>query len=180
MDRVFESGASGTPPSEPASPSTGYPTAGNPSLAIPATKPGPWWYHMITEELRAVVSGAGLTPDHTDITQLLAAIGRFCVGFGQSEYADVTASRSIGTEYTNNTGRPIHVSIYAGTGAGNGVDGSGLSLKVAGADVAAIFGPVTNGVAISGQLSAIVPRGATYQTAQAGLGLATIAYWREL
>jgi hypothetical protein len=161
MDRVFESGASGTPPSEPASPSTGYATAGNPSLAIPATKPGPWWYHMITEELRAVIAAAGITPDHTDLTQLLEAIGSFCVGFGQNAYTDVTASRNIGVEYTNTTGRPIHVSIYAGTGSGDGVAGSGLSLKVAGADVAAIFGPVTNGVAISGQLSAIVPAGAT-------------------
>lgn len=74
MDRTFESGAAGSPPSAPASPSTGYPTAGNPSLAVPATKPGPWWYHMMTEELRAVIVAAGLTPDHTDVTQLTQAI----------------------------------------------------------------------------------------------------------
>lgn len=74
MDRVFESGAAGSPPSAPASPSSGYPTAGNPSLAIAATKPGPWWYHMMTEELRAVIVAAGLTPDHADVTQLTRAI----------------------------------------------------------------------------------------------------------
>lgn len=74
MDRIFESGAAGSPPSAPASPSSGYPTAGNPQTATPATKPGPWWYHQITEELRAVIVAAGLTPDHTDINQLLDAL----------------------------------------------------------------------------------------------------------
>jgi len=74
MDRVFDSGAAASPPSAPASPSTGYPTAGSPVGGILATKPGAWWYHMITEELRGVIGAAGLTPDHTDLTQLSAAI----------------------------------------------------------------------------------------------------------
>lgn len=73
MDRTFESGAAGSPPSAPASPSIGYPTAGNPG-STPATKPGPWWYHMITEEIRKVVLDAGLTPDHTDLAQLSQAV----------------------------------------------------------------------------------------------------------
>ncbi|RMG60293.1 MAG: hypothetical protein D6717_00390 [Gammaproteobacteria bacterium] len=29
---------------------------------------------MVTEELRAIVAAAGLTPDHTNVTQLLAAL----------------------------------------------------------------------------------------------------------
>ena len=74
MDRTYESGAAGSPPSAPASPSSGYPTAGNPQTATPSTKPGPWWYHMMTEELRAVIVAAGLTPDHEDVTQLAQAI----------------------------------------------------------------------------------------------------------
>lgn len=74
MDRTYESGAAGSPPSAPASPSSGYPTAGSPSPPVPATKPGPWWYHMMTEEIRAVIVAAGLTPDHTDVTQLAQAI----------------------------------------------------------------------------------------------------------
>lgn len=74
MDRTYESGAAGSPPSAPASASSGYPTAGNPQTATPSTKPGPWWYHMMTEELRAVIVAAGLTPDHTDVTQLSQAI----------------------------------------------------------------------------------------------------------
>ena len=74
MDRAYASGASASAPTAPASPSVGYPTAGNPGSGVPATKPGPWWYHMVTEELRAVVAAAGLTPAQTDVTQLLQAL----------------------------------------------------------------------------------------------------------
>lgn len=74
MDRAFSSGASGSAPSVPASPSIGYPTKGNAGTGTPATKPGEWWYHMITEEIRGIIVAAGLTPTHTDITQLLQAI----------------------------------------------------------------------------------------------------------
>lgn len=74
MDRAFASGSSGTPPSAPGSPSIGYPTAGNPGGGTPPTKPGPYWYHMITEELRAIVSAAGLTPAQGTIDQVLQAL----------------------------------------------------------------------------------------------------------
>lgn len=74
MDRAYASGASASAPTAPASPSVGYPQAGNPGSGVPATKPGPWWYHMVTEELRAVVAAAGLTPEQADVTQLLQAL----------------------------------------------------------------------------------------------------------
>jgi len=74
MDRAFSSGASGSAPTAPASPSVGYPTAGNPSTGTPATKPGPYWYHMIVEELLAVIGVAGLTPAQGNLTQLLTAL----------------------------------------------------------------------------------------------------------
>lgn len=74
MDRIWESGASASPPAAPASPSSGYPIAGNPATGTPATTPGPWWYHMVTEEMRAVIAAAGLTPDHTNLGQLLSAL----------------------------------------------------------------------------------------------------------
>lgn len=74
MDRAFASGSSASPPSAPGSPSIGYPTAGNPGGGTPATKPGPYWYHMITEELRGIIAAAGLTPSQSDITQLLQAL----------------------------------------------------------------------------------------------------------
>lgn len=74
MDRAFSSGASGTPPSAPGSPSIGYATSGNPSTGTPATKPGPYWYHMVTEEIRGVLVAAGLTPSQADVTQLLQSL----------------------------------------------------------------------------------------------------------
>lgn len=74
MDRSHASGATGSPPSYPGSPSIGYPTSGNPGTATPATKPGPWWYHMMTEEIRNVLVAAGITPDGSSTTQLAAAI----------------------------------------------------------------------------------------------------------
>lgn len=79
MDRAFASGAAGSAPAAPASPSIGFPTAGNPATSTPATKPGPYWYHMITEELRAVIVAAGLTPDHTELDQLATAIASLAV-----------------------------------------------------------------------------------------------------
>lgn len=74
MDRAFESGASASPPDAPSNPSIGYPTAGNPSVGIPATKPGRFWFHMITEELRALIVAAGLQPSQSDLSQVLQAL----------------------------------------------------------------------------------------------------------
>jgi hypothetical protein len=73
-NRKFESGASASPPSPPVSPSSGYPTNGNPGTGAPATVPGEWWFHQVGEELRGVIEAAGLTPDYTSTTQLLAAL----------------------------------------------------------------------------------------------------------
>jgi hypothetical protein len=74
MDRVFKSGASATPPSPPSSPSVGYAVGGDPGLGTPATKPGPYWYHMITESLRRLLVASGLTPDHTNLDQVTLAV----------------------------------------------------------------------------------------------------------
>lgn len=86
MDRVFESGAAGLAPAAPASPSSGFPTGGNPSGGVPATKPGPYWFHMVTEELRAVIVAAGLTPDHLALNQLALAISTLVASAGVSAY----------------------------------------------------------------------------------------------
>lgn len=101
MDRAYTSGASATPPSAPGVPSVGYPVAGNPGAGTAATKPGPWWYHMITEELRNLVSAAGLTPSHSNLTQVKTALDALYVpagtglatqvGFQQDLYSAATA-----------------------------------------------------------------------------------------
>lgn len=74
MDRAWKSGANATAPTAPASPSVGYPTEGDPGTGAPATKPGAWWYHMITEELRNVVVAGGMTPSQGVLTQLKSAL----------------------------------------------------------------------------------------------------------
>lgn len=74
MDRAYASGAAGIPPAPPAVPSIGYPQTANPGLGVPATKPGAYWYHMVTEELSAVVEAAGLTPDPLALNQLSMAM----------------------------------------------------------------------------------------------------------
>ena len=71
-NRKWQANAAASPPTAPVSPSTGYPTNGNVSVA--PTTPGDWWYHMIGEELRSVIVAAGLTPTHNLVNQLLAAL----------------------------------------------------------------------------------------------------------
>lgn len=70
----YEYGASQIPPASPATPSTGYPTGGNPQTGIGATIPGPYWYFQIQAEIHAVVAAAGIAADRNNLTQLLSAI----------------------------------------------------------------------------------------------------------
>lgn len=73
MDRVWKSGAAvGAPALDNAS--VGFATAGNPGIGTPATKPGPHWFHMVTEEILSVITAAGISFDKTNVAQLLAAI----------------------------------------------------------------------------------------------------------
>lgn len=73
-NRAWMSGASGTAPTAPGSPSTGYPTGGNPGTGTPPTNPGPYWFHQIGEELRAVIVAGGGTPSQGSLNQLLTAL----------------------------------------------------------------------------------------------------------
>lgn len=73
MDRYQQANGLEIPPTAPdANPK--YPTGGNPGSAQPASQPGPWWFHMITEALRNVIVDAGLTPKHDDLTLLSKAV----------------------------------------------------------------------------------------------------------
>lgn len=69
MDRVWGSNASSSAPTMPANLETGYPRSSG-----SGTVPGYWWYHMVTESLRAVVVAAGLTPSASDMSQIAQAI----------------------------------------------------------------------------------------------------------
>jgi hypothetical protein len=80
MDRVYEAFAIGAPPPLPASPSTGYPTDGDPNTNTPPTAAGAYWHYIITEELRKVITDAGLVPSAT-VLQLSAAIQAMITAF---------------------------------------------------------------------------------------------------
>ena len=73
MDRCYLANTSETAPEAPAN-SSGYPTAGSKVTGTPATVPGPYWFHAVTEEIRNCVTGSGQTPDSSDLHQLYKAM----------------------------------------------------------------------------------------------------------
>lgn len=97
MDRHNRAAGSNVAPTAPAAATNPYFTEGDPGNAIPATQPGPWWFHMMTEEIRAVIVAASLTPAHNVLTQLrdaiLALIAASSGGFATN--AEVTAGTVI-------------------------------------------------------------------------------------
>lgn len=60
----------------------GYFTDGDPGGAIPATVVSEDWLNAVQEELVGVIVAAGLSPDKTSQTQLLAAIRAIASGLG--------------------------------------------------------------------------------------------------
>jgi hypothetical protein len=112
--RNYQSGAVASPPSAPASPSNGYPTNGDPSGPTPPTLPGDYWFYKIGEELRAVISAAGYTPDDDDLYQLAKAIqsgGLVSATAGGTADAITAAFTPAITELTNDM--VLHVSGVA-------------------------------------------------------------------
>lgn len=88
MDRTYAQFSNPTvPPTVPDSFPIGYPQEGNVNTGTKATKAGLWWWHMMTEELRAVIVAAGLRPDPSQVNQVTAAI--------QSMIADASSSVQI-------------------------------------------------------------------------------------
>jgi len=80
MDSVFLSSVSGTPPAAPALPLVGFPRAGNAVTGEKATRPGPYWFHMMTQELRHIVVAGGLTPNASTLNQVELALKAMFVG----------------------------------------------------------------------------------------------------
>lgn len=74
MDRVYESGASATPPTPPAVPSNGYPSRGNPSTGAMPTVPGPYMMHQLVEEIMAVIAAGNIVPNKLVLNQLKLAL----------------------------------------------------------------------------------------------------------
>lgn len=101
-NRKWEADAIVSPPTAPVSPSDGYPTNGDPLSAQNATEPGAWWFHAIGEELRNVIEAAGLTPDHTLLTQLLDALRS--VGVFQTPTQFDSSTKASTTAFVKNSG----------------------------------------------------------------------------
>lgn len=154
MDRAYLSNTSGSAPTAPASPATGYPQSGNPQTATQATRPGPYWYHMITESIRNVLVAAGLSPAQTDLTLLTQAVTKLA----STQTGALKPARAISTTNITLSGAQTidGVSIVAGdrvlvagqtTGANNGmyVAAAGAWSRTTDTFVAGILVPVSEG-----------------------------------
>ncbi|MDN5621772.1 MAG: hypothetical protein L0G96_01455 [Acinetobacter sp.] len=73
-------------------------------------------------------------------------------------------SRSLGSTYTNDTGRPIQIAIFA-----SGSSGSALALIIDGIEL------LRTNQSVSLYVTAVIPNGSSYTVTAAGLGS-----WREL
>jgi hypothetical protein len=113
-------------------------------------------------------SGTVLTTASTDTVNSLNA----GIGVNQT-WQDVTASRAIGTTYTNSTGKPIVVAITYTNSAGTSVQGLTINGVVTYAS-----GVTTAGTSGAG-FTLIVPNGATYVTVS-NTGTMTKVTWNEL
>lgn len=142
MDRIYASGAAGSAPGVPASPSSGYPTAGNPGAGTPATRPGPYWYHMVMEELMAIITAGGITPAPGTLNQVKQALDAL--------YAP---KMSGGSKI-----QPISASVAA--------NALTLSLNATSLDFRAnsLTSGVVNSRTVGSTISLIVPSGATLGT----------------
>ncbi len=90
MDRYWQSNVSPNPPETPSSNAGGYPYNGAPSTGIKGTVPGCWWYHAMTEEVRAMLVAHGVTPDYKRTDQLAQAIENALATLSKSiDYADL-------------------------------------------------------------------------------------------
>lgn len=122
MDRQWKSGAAGAPPALDNA-SAGYATAGDPGGGIPATKPGPHWYHMVTEELLAVITAAGIVFDKTSVTQLRDAILALTTFVpGTRMLFQQTAAPTGWTKETNAAYNDAAMRVVTGTAATGGAD----------------------------------------------------------
>lgn len=109
-----------------------------------------------------------LTVDAAGKVSFTPADNQRPIGVGQT-WQNMTASRVINTNYTNNTGRPIQVFV-----SGQASSGSQASLSVDGVLASSSLNNITGYTSVS-SASAIVPAGAVYRA-----GVTGTLYWSEL
>jgi hypothetical protein len=125
------------------------------------------------KEVAPGASGNVLTSDGT--TWASSASG--AIGVGQT-WQDVLSSRALDTLYTNNTGKPIQVSITTRYFLSNGPL---TQLEIDGKIIQTVRNPVPGGNQYD-TVSAIVPNGNTYRVfmTSTGSGIGTLFSWNEL
>lgn len=71
MDRHLDASGAASAPTAPVNAlgANVYPQGG-----MAPSEPGPWWFHMVAEEMRNLIVAAGLTPDRGDLDQLAQAV----------------------------------------------------------------------------------------------------------
>lgn len=138
MDRMWSSGASVTPPAL-TNASSGFATSGNPGTGTPATKPGAHMWHMVVEELIALILAGDITLDKTDVSQVLASLqsmlsggaianGKIVVTHSAVSHTWTVALKTLGGADASAT-CPIFIAFRHGTAG----DGSRVMRKVTGA-----------------------------------------------
>jgi len=105
MFRIDNSTSAATADEVPAAGTEQHFTEGNPSTSVEATDIPAWWLNMMQDEIRNVVTGAGLTPAKDNNAQLYAAV-----------QALIAAA----------VGQPVDIPFYAGYDS----DGTGKDLAV--------------------------------------------------
>ena len=90
-------------------------------------------------------------------------------------WQDVTASRALGTTYTNSTGNAIFVSVYATTGTGAGT----IKYTINSVDIGVQGISAGASCTMRNTLTFIVPNGATYSVTGVA-GTNTLTSWFEI
>jgi hypothetical protein len=109
----------------------------------------------------------------TNTTQLATTAFAMGAGVGSNQtWQNVQASRTLGTTYTNSTGKPIVVAITYTNDTANTV--AGLTI-----DGIIVFASGVDTANYGAGFSLIVPNGATYKTVTNG-GTLTLVTWFEL
>ena len=121
MDHFIESGGAVSPPSTPGAASVKYATKGNALTATPASKPGEYWYHMITESLRQVIVAAGLTPLYSNLSLLKDSIVALINTAVRGNSLGVLTLSGASQEWTSIPAGVARVEIY---GRGVSLDGT--------------------------------------------------------
>lgn len=103
---------------------------------------------------------------------LKGALNANVLGMGQT-WLDVTGSRSLGTTYTNSTGRAIAVAVSL-----RDIGDNDIRLEVDGV-VVGLINTAQSTFEITGQAFAIVPAGSTYRCIRSGT-TQSVVIWAEL